>query len=357
MRISRGRGRCACAVRVGAEVAGGVDGPDSVRVARAGAEPGVGVGRARPARRGDLGERGAARTLAALDPVAGHPDVVARRAPGEIDLCRARGARGERSRRRGRLRIDCAAADRSRHVRLDLGQGEGAVVDADFVDCAAEVLAVDAVASDLELVRRGRDRASARGSGRLRTVHVQPDRAAVVRDDKVGPRARRQRSRALDVIAAPAEGAAAGRGRPAGRGCLQVVVVVTFVNHVAPGVADGGWTNPCLESHPGTELKRRGVRDIYPGARPIEDERLAILAVACPGGVRDRSRVPVPRRIRHRRARCLVKRIRRHQPGRRRRLRHRRAGGRCGHHQANRRERDTDESRPCAQRPDHSVSI
>ena len=56
--------------------------------------------------------------------------------------------------------------DRGCHVGLDLGLGEGGVVDADVVDQAAEVLAVDRVAADRERVGGAGDRAGLGLAGR-----------------------------------------------------------------------------------------------------------------------------------------------------------------------------------------------
>ena len=51
------------------------------------------------------------------------------------------------------------AGHRRVHVGLDLGRGEGPVVDADVVDLALEVLAPDRVAADVQGAGGGDDRA------------------------------------------------------------------------------------------------------------------------------------------------------------------------------------------------------
>ena len=85
---------------VGAEVARGIDRPHPVAVRRQGRQPGV-VERG-PGRRTDLGEVGAARTLAPLDAVAGDRHVVGRGRPRQAHAGRAPAvavnARGRRRR-------------------------------------------------------------------------------------------------------------------------------------------------------------------------------------------------------------------------------------------------------------------
>ena len=91
-----------------------------------------------------------------MDVVAGDADVVGRGAPAEADLAEppvavsVPGALGA---------VVSGALIERVHVGLDLGGGEGAVVDADFVDLALEPLAPDRVAADLQRAGGGRDRA------------------------------------------------------------------------------------------------------------------------------------------------------------------------------------------------------
>ena len=101
----------------------------------------------------DLGEVGAAGALAALDLVAGDADVVGRRAPGEVDLARAETAVAVRMPGCGRrMRSGGRCLSPASSVGLDLVGGERDVVDADLVDQPREVLAVDAVAADLQRI-------------------------------------------------------------------------------------------------------------------------------------------------------------------------------------------------------------
>ncbi len=89
-------------VRVGAEVSGRVCSAHPVGVGRRGREAAVRVAQGGGGR--DLREVRAARALAALDPVGDDADVVRGCPPGEIDLGRARGRRGQvpgRARRGG----------------------------------------------------------------------------------------------------------------------------------------------------------------------------------------------------------------------------------------------------------------
>ena len=95
----RGSGR-ARRVRVGACVAGSVDGPKAVGVRGRRVEEDVHARRRRAER--DLRKVGAARARAALDLVVSHADVIRRRAPGQLDLAAREGTRGQRP---GRARI------------------------------------------------------------------------------------------------------------------------------------------------------------------------------------------------------------------------------------------------------------
>src|SRR5262249_56814996 len=87
------------------------------------------ISKARARRGCDLGKRGAPSARAALHAIAGDADVVGGRAPGEIDLRRARGRGGERA---GGARCARVGGARRRgggvghgelHVELDLGGG------------------------------------------------------------------------------------------------------------------------------------------------------------------------------------------------------------------------------------------
>ena len=95
---ARGRGRSGAGGGLGdggiaTEVAGGIDRPDLVAVGGRGRQAGVaeGGGGGRP----HLGEVGAARALAALDPVAGDADVVGGGGPAQPHLAGAGGGRGQ----------------------------------------------------------------------------------------------------------------------------------------------------------------------------------------------------------------------------------------------------------------------
>ena len=92
-----------CDGRVAAQVAGRIGGPHPVPVRGRRRQPDVverGAGRGR-----DLDKVGTSRTLAALDPVTGHADVVGRRRPRKVDLARRHHRRRQPGRHRRRLRI------------------------------------------------------------------------------------------------------------------------------------------------------------------------------------------------------------------------------------------------------------
>src|SRR5262249_15774382 len=77
---------------VAAEIAGGIDGSHPISVGGRGGDGRIAV--AVSGGRRDLREARAARALAALDPVAGNPDVVGRGRPAEIHLTGPGGRRG-----------------------------------------------------------------------------------------------------------------------------------------------------------------------------------------------------------------------------------------------------------------------
>ena len=116
------------------------------------------------------------RALAALDPIFGDADIVGGGAPAEVHPSRRSRSRQRPGLPRRGAVGRCAGGDRCRHVGLDLGGAAGDVVDREPRRSAREVLAVDAVAADLERVRGGGDRSGLRLAGDLPAVHVQPQR-------------------------------------------------------------------------------------------------------------------------------------------------------------------------------------
>ena len=127
--------------------------------------PPDGVAEARPRRlRDPVANDGVKPALVpAVHVVAHDTHVVARRTPRQRRRAQpTRHRQRPRRRRRRRIRI----RDRGVHVGLDLVGGEGAVVDADFVDVALEPLAPDRVAADAQRARRRGERAGDRGAGR-----------------------------------------------------------------------------------------------------------------------------------------------------------------------------------------------
>src|SRR5207245_5874610 len=77
--------------------------------------------------------------------------------------------------------------DRRAQVRLDLGRGEGAVVDPNVVEQAPEVLAPDGVPAHVQDAGGGRDRSDHGGRLDERTVDVEAQVGAVERDGEVRP--------------------------------------------------------------------------------------------------------------------------------------------------------------------------
>ena len=113
----------------------------------------------------------------------------------------------------------------------------GQVVDPNLVDETREVLAVESVAADLELVGRGRDRPGLRLAPNKRAVHVEANRGPVIRDGDEAPSVRDERRRPVDVRVTTAERATDRRLPAVVGGRLEVVVVVRFVDDVAPNAA------------------------------------------------------------------------------------------------------------------------
>ncbi len=146
------RDDCARLARRGADVPRRVLGRDPV-VVRAGRERAVREGRG--GRLADAVGRARREALRgrAVDVVADDADVVARARPGERD----RADRADRREVRGRgRRPGVRVHDRLVHVRLDLGRGQHAAVDAHLVDLAVEPLGPDVVAADPQRSRRVR---------------------------------------------------------------------------------------------------------------------------------------------------------------------------------------------------------
>ena len=117
-------------------VAGGIDGLHLVVVAGGGGEPRVAEGDA--GWRGDL-HKGTTHHLAALHAIAGNGDIVGGSSPAEIDLCATDGGgrqAGHIARRGGVGRPGWR--DGGGPIRLDLREGQGAVVDPDFIQQPAE---------------------------------------------------------------------------------------------------------------------------------------------------------------------------------------------------------------------------
>src|SRR5207248_6896658 len=123
----------------------------------------------------------------------------------------------EFARGRRRLRVR-AAADRRVHVGLDLGGGQGVVVDADLVDQPGEVLAPHRVAADPQRVGGGGDAAGLRRAADLGAVDVQEEGGAVVGGGQVAPGVQRQHRGAgrADVGAAAVDVAGGRLTRPVG---------------------------------------------------------------------------------------------------------------------------------------------
>ena len=187
-------------------------------------------------------------------------------------------------------------AERRVHVDLDLAGAQGPVVDSHFVDQAGEELAVDAVATDLQRIARGFDAAGAGRAGDERAVDVQPQRGAVIGQGQVGPGVGAQRRGAEGFDVRAADDHSAGRLAVV-RGGFEIVVVVPFVDHVAPGVRHDRGQDPGFQRHAGGEPQRGGVGHIDHGVIAVERQGVAELAGRGPDGVRYDAIVALSRQI------------------------------------------------------------
>ena len=163
----------------------------------------------------------------------------------------------------------------------------------------AEVLAVEAVAADLERVGRGADRPGLRLGRDLRAVDVEAQRRAVVRQTRVGPGVGASAPPAPydRRVANRAECAAARRRAPAGRGRLEVVVVVALVDHVAPGADTVEGLTHASSVIPRRSAARSASGTLTRALVPLKVSALPYFPAA-PGRVRDRPVVAGARRIR-----------------------------------------------------------
>src|SRR5207253_5354563 len=91
------------------------------------------------------------------------------------------------------------------HVRLNLGRGQGPVVDADLVDHAGEVLAPDGVAANLERAVGDLNVPACRHAADLGAVDVQTEGSAVIGAGQVAPSVQRQLRVAQGVVVGRAD--------------------------------------------------------------------------------------------------------------------------------------------------------
>ena len=149
--------------------------------------------------------------------------------------------------------------------------------------------------------------------GDLSAVDVEAEGCAVVGLGQVRPAVGGERGGPEGIGVAAAGDRARVRPRGVGRGRLEVEVVVALVDHVTPVGVDGRGVDPRLERHPAREVQRGRVGDRDERACAVELQRLAVFAGRRPGRRRDRARVTVPRRVRDRRPRALIKAVSRDQ--------------------------------------------
>ena len=140
-------------------------------------------------------------------------------------------------------------------------------------------------------------------------VHIQPHRRSIIRRRQVRPPVGGQRRR-------PVGGCRMCHPSPGDlivRRTLQIVTVVSLVDHVPPPISPSTDTPMLPASSPSSDPTNRRIVYRHPRTRPVERQRIPILARRRPRRRPDRPVVPVARCVRHRRPRPFVKSIRRHQ--------------------------------------------
>ena len=176
-----------------------------------------------------------------------------------------------------------------------IAAAEREVVDADLVDQALEELAVDDCRPpiwtwfvEVAIVPVFGLRVDERA------VDVEAEVRAVVREREERPRVGGERGRPEGVSIASAEGAAACGPAARGRGRLEVVVVVPFVDHVTPRVRDGRRVDPGLERHAGRELQRAELGMFTRALVPLKESAAPVLPCGRPGRVGEVPVLPLP---------------------------------------------------------------
>ena len=203
------------------------------------------------------------------------------------------------------------------HVGLDLRDREGAVVEPEIVDQAAEELVPDRVAADPEGAGRGRHRAGRRRRARERAVDIEAHDAAVVGGGEVRPGIRRQRGRTSCLDLARAEPEIRARA-------LAAVVRVERVDERAglllerdrPPAVGRARTHPGLERHRVRQVERGRVGHGDHVVDTVERERAAVPAGCGPDRARDRAGMAAAGYVGERRAAAGVERVRRDERGR-----------------------------------------
>ena len=91
------------------------------------------------------------------------------------------------------------AGHRAIHVRLNFSGGQCAIVDADFIDAPRKVLAVESIATDAEIIRRGQYWTRLRTVGHLDTIDVYAHYRTIICTRDMGPLIYGQRRCGVEV--------------------------------------------------------------------------------------------------------------------------------------------------------------
>src|SRR5262249_36646169 len=154
-------------------------------------------------------------------------------------------------------------------------RGEHAVVDAEVVELAAEVLAVDSVAADPERVAVDLEGAGGGKVGHHHAVDVQAKPGAVVGAGHVRPGVQGKQVRPAHEPAADAgDGTAEGRhaARRAASGSREVDGVDLLLHDGPPGRGGGQRIDPGLEGGGGGEVQGGGVGHADEVIHAVEQE-------------------------------------------------------------------------------------
>ncbi len=264
---------------VDTDIGRGIDGLDAVAIAGGGGEARIAI--TVRGRGSDLHEARAARPLAALHLIAGDADIIGSGGPAEVDLRRTHRGSGQAGDIAGGRRVGCP--DRRRHVSLNLGLREHAVVDADFVDQAWEEFRAVGVATEAQRRGGGLDRAGGGGAAHQPAVDVELNLRTVIRGGDVGPGIGNQGGGGIAKLHRAAQGAAAGWPVLIRAGRQEIGIRFFLENGLPAREGDGG-VDPGLQGHGRREIQRGAGGDQHQVVDPVKTDGGAEFPRGSPDG-------------------------------------------------------------------------